>query len=48
MRFTVNLQLNTVKTRHSYFENFEAKTGQNWVVANLPPNSCPKMSSVYS
>ena len=27
--FTVNLQLNRMKKRHSYFENFEAKPGQN-------------------
>ena len=39
--FTANLQLNAVKTRHSNLENFEAKTGQNCVLANLPPKSCP-------
>ena len=38
----VNLQLNIIKTRHSYFENFEAKTGQNWVIANMPPKYCSK------
>ena len=47
--FTVNLQLNAVKTRHSNLENFEAKTGQNFVLANLLPKFCPpKKSSVYS
>ena len=30
------------KMRHFYFENFEAKKGQNCVSANLPPKSCPK------
>ena len=39
---TVYIQLNTIKTRNSYFENFEAKTGQNLVIANLPPKSSPQ------
>ena len=47
--FTVNLQLNVVKTRRSNLENFEAKTDQNCMPANLPPKFCPpKKSSVYS